>query len=65
MGWFSLGGFHYDKSNCDSSAPMTRPMPTAMILPGSTVRVINAQDTYYGFEGQVQRVAEGHAAVIL
>ncbi|NJK40276.1 MAG: DUF3252 domain-containing protein [Acaryochloridaceae cyanobacterium SU_2_1] len=35
-----------------------------MILPGSAVRVVNAGDTYYGFEGQVQRVVDGKAAVI-
>jgi hypothetical protein len=28
------------------------------------VRVINPEDTYYGFEGQVQRVADQHAGVI-
>ncbi len=33
------------------------------IFPGSAVRVVNASDTYYGFEGQVQRVTDGHAAV--
>ncbi len=35
-----------------------------MILPGSAVRIKNSGDTYYGFEGQVQRVSDGHAAVI-
>lgn len=35
-----------------------------MILPGSAVRIKNLGDTYYGFEGQVQRVSDGHAAVI-
>lgn len=39
-------------------------MTTPMIFPGSSVRVINTQDTYYGYEGLVQRVAEGHAAVL-
>lgn len=38
-------------------------MKTA-IFPGSTVRVANANDTYYRFEGQVQRITDGHAAVI-
>jgi hypothetical protein len=33
------------------------------IFPGSAVRVVNVSDTYYGFEGQVQRIADGHAAV--
>ncbi len=35
-----------------------------MILPGSAVRVINPGDTYYGFQGQVQRVSDGKAAVL-
>lgn len=35
-----------------------------MILPGSAVRVVNASDTYYGFQGQVQRVSDGKAAVL-
>nr|WP_313949407.1 NAD(P)H dehydrogenase subunit NdhS [Leptolyngbya sp. FACHB-261] len=35
-----------------------------MIMPGSAVRVTNLGDTYYGFEGLVQRVTDGHAAVI-
>ena len=35
-----------------------------MIFPGSAVRVKNTGDTYYGFQGQVQRVSDGHAAVI-
>ena len=39
-------------------------MISTTIFPGSTVRVSNAGDTYYGFEGQVQRVTDGHAAVI-
>jgi len=39
-------------------------MDNQMILPGSAVRVKNLGDTYYGFEGQVQRVSDGHAAVI-
>jgi hypothetical protein len=39
-------------------------MQTPLLLPGSTVRVINANDTYYHFEGQVQRVTDGRAAVI-
>ncbi len=37
---------------------------SAMILPGSSVRVVNTGDTYFGFEGQVQRVVDGQAAVI-
>lgn len=35
-----------------------------MILPGSTVRVINADDIYYGFQGLVQRISDGKAAVL-
>jgi hypothetical protein len=35
-----------------------------MILPGSAVRVKNPEDTYYGFQGQVQRVGDGKAAVL-
>jgi len=39
-------------------------MNNPMILPGSAVRIKNSGDIYYGFEGQVQRVSDGHAAVI-
>jgi len=35
-----------------------------MILPGATVRVINQNDTYYLFEGLVQRVSDGKVAVL-
>jgi hypothetical protein len=35
-----------------------------MILPGSAVRVVNSQDTYYMFQGLVQRVSDGKAAVL-
>ncbi|MBD2159601.1 MAG: DUF3252 domain-containing protein [Limnothrix sp. CACIAM 69d] len=35
-----------------------------MILPGSAVRVINPNDTYYQFQGQVQRVTDGKVAVL-
>lgn len=35
-----------------------------MILPGATVRVVNSDDTYYCFEGLVQRVSDGQAAVL-
>ena len=35
-----------------------------MILPGSIVRVINPQDTYYQFEGLVQRISDGKAGVL-
>jgi hypothetical protein len=35
-----------------------------MILPGSTVQVANVDDTYYCFEGLVQRVGDGKAAVL-
>jgi len=35
-----------------------------MILPGATVRVKNPSDTYYRFEGLVQRVSSGKVAVL-
>lgn len=35
-----------------------------MILPGSAVRVLNTNDTYYGYQGLVQRVTDGKAAVL-
>jgi hypothetical protein len=35
-----------------------------IIFPGSAVRVINAGDTYFGFQGQVQRVTDARVAVI-
>ncbi len=35
-----------------------------IILPGSTVTVNNPDDTYYGFQGLVQRVTDGKAAVL-
>ena len=35
-----------------------------MILPGSAVRVTNPSDTYYGYQGLVQRVSDGKAAVL-
>ena len=35
-----------------------------MILPRSPVRITNADDTYYGFEGQVQRITDGKVAVL-
>lgn len=35
-----------------------------MILPGSTVKVVNPQDTYYQFQGLVQRVSDGKVAVL-
>ncbi len=35
-----------------------------MILPGATVRVTNPYDTYYRFEGLVQRVSDGKAAIL-
>ncbi|MGB5596883.1 MAG: NAD(P)H dehydrogenase subunit NdhS [Crocosphaera sp.] len=35
-----------------------------LILPGTTVKVINPNDTYYHFEGLVQRVSDGKAAVL-
>ncbi|MEW6492655.1 MAG: NAD(P)H dehydrogenase subunit NdhS [Cyanobacteriota bacterium] len=35
-----------------------------MILPGSIVRVIKTDDIYYHFQGLVQRVSDGKAAVL-
>jgi NAD(P)H dehydrogenase subunit S len=35
-----------------------------MILPGSTIRVNNSNDIYYGFQGLVQRITDGKAAVL-
>ena len=35
-----------------------------MILPGSTVKVTNPNDTYYRFEGLVQRITDGKVAVL-
>jgi hypothetical protein len=35
-----------------------------MILPGSTIRVKNNNDIYYGFQGLVQRITDGKAAVL-
>ncbi len=35
-----------------------------MILPGSAVKVTNPDDTYYQFQGLVQRVSDGKAAVL-
>jgi NAD(P)H dehydrogenase subunit S len=35
-----------------------------MILPGATVRIKNPTDTYYRFEGLVQRVSDGKVAVL-
>ena len=35
-----------------------------MILPGATVRVKNPDDTYYRYEGLVQRLSDGKVAVL-
>ncbi|MGB3692687.1 MAG: NAD(P)H dehydrogenase subunit NdhS [Spirulinaceae cyanobacterium] len=35
-----------------------------MILPGATVRVSNSEDTYFQFQGIVQRVSDNQAAVL-
>jgi hypothetical protein len=35
-----------------------------MILPGSVVKVTNKSDIYYNFQGFVQRITDGKAAVI-
>ena len=39
-------------------------MKAPKVLPGSTVRVTNAADTYYQYEGLVQRVTNQRAAVL-
>ncbi len=35
-----------------------------MILPGTAVRVKNPNDTFYGYQGLVQRIVDGKAAVL-
>ncbi len=35
-----------------------------MILPGATVKIINPDDTYYKFEGMVQRIDDNKVAVL-
>ncbi|MFP4254747.1 MAG: NAD(P)H dehydrogenase subunit NdhS [Halothece sp.] len=35
-----------------------------MILPGKKVKVTNIDDTYYRFEGLVQRITDDNAAVL-
>nr|WP_322785864.1 NAD(P)H dehydrogenase subunit NdhS [Stanieria cyanosphaera] len=35
-----------------------------MILPGTTVKVINPDDTYYKFQGLVQRIDDNRVAVL-
>jgi hypothetical protein len=35
-----------------------------MILPGATVQVINPEDTYYTFQGLVQRIDDNKVAVL-
>lgn len=35
-----------------------------MIFPGSIVRITNPDDIYYHFQGLVQRVSDGKAAVL-
>jgi len=39
-------------------------MAEPLIFPGSPVKVVNPADTYFGFQGQVQRVTDNHAAVL-
>lgn len=39
-------------------------MAETLIFPGSPVKVVNPVDTYFGFQGQVQRVTDNHAAVL-
>lgn len=40
------------------------PLTQTLILPGTIVKVINPGDTYYGFQGLVQRITDGKAAVL-
>jgi hypothetical protein len=35
-----------------------------MLLPGSAVVVSDTNDTYYAFQGLVQRISDGKAAVL-
>lgn len=35
-----------------------------MIIPGTTITVINPDDIYYRYQGLVQRVTDGKAAVL-
>jgi len=35
-----------------------------MFLPGSVVRVTNQNDTYYGYQGLVQRITDGKVGVL-
>ncbi|HEY9737748.1 MAG TPA: NAD(P)H dehydrogenase subunit NdhS [Trichocoleus sp.] len=35
-----------------------------MIFPGSVVRITNVNETYYGFQGLVQRITDGKVAVL-
>jgi hypothetical protein len=37
---------------------------SSMLLPGAAVRVKNTNDTYYGFQGLVQRISDGKVAVL-
>ncbi len=39
-------------------------MTPPTILPGSTVKIKNPADTYYSYQGQVQRVTNERAAVL-
>ncbi|NJK62973.1 MAG: DUF3252 domain-containing protein [Synechococcaceae cyanobacterium SM2_3_1] len=43
---------------------MGEAFPVKTIFPGTAVRVNNPNDIYFKFEGQVQRVADDHAAVL-
>jgi hypothetical protein len=36
----------------------------AIILPGATVKVIDPDDTYYNFQGLVQRIDDNKVAVL-
>ncbi|MBF2098931.1 MAG: DUF3252 domain-containing protein [Gloeomargaritaceae cyanobacterium C42_A2020_066] len=39
-------------------------MDLTIFYPGASVRVKNPGDVYYGFRGQIQRMADGRAAVL-
>lgn len=52
---FNLLKYKYELVYCEK---------TMLILPGTTVKIINPDDIYYCFEGLVQRVSDGKAAVL-
>lgn len=50
--------------SCRVTNPYFDTLQGMLILPGSAVRVTNIDDTFYGFQGLVQRVSDGKAAVL-